>query len=47
MQNFEYYYPVKIFFGKGKIVKLAEAISKDKKILMIYGGGSIKKNGVY
>ncbi|ASG68048.1 NADH-dependent alcohol dehydrogenase [Francisella halioticida] len=47
MQNFEYYNPVKIFFGKGEIAKVAEAISKDKKILIIYGGGSIKKNGVY
>ncbi|AIT08733.1 aldehyde reductase [Candidatus Francisella endociliophora] len=47
MQNFEYYNPVKIFFGKGEIVKLSEAISKDDKVLMIYGGGSIKKNGVY
>ncbi|MED7818875.1 MULTISPECIES: iron-containing alcohol dehydrogenase [unclassified Francisella] len=47
MQNFEYYNPVRIFFGKGEIAKLSDAISKDKKILMIYGGGSIKKNGVY
>lgn len=47
MQNFEYYNPVKIFFGKGEIAKLSEAISKDDKVLMIYGGGSIKKNGVY
>lgn len=47
MQNFEYYNPVRIFFGKGEIAKLSNAISKDKKILMIYGGGSIKRNGVY
>jgi NADP-dependent alcohol dehydrogenase len=47
MNNFEYYNPVKIFFGKGEISKLSQAIEKDKKVLMIYGGGSIKKNGVY
>lgn len=47
MQNFEYYNPVKIFFGKGEIAKLSEAVSKDDNVLLIYGGGSIKKNGVY
>jgi NADP-dependent alcohol dehydrogenase len=47
MQNFEYYNPVKIFFGKGEIAKVSQAIEKNKKVLMIYGGGSIKKNGVY
>ncbi|MFT4693355.1 MAG: NADP-dependent alcohol dehydrogenase [Francisella sp.] len=47
MQNFEYYNPVKIFFGEGEISKLSQAIANDKKILMLYGGGSIKKNGVY
>ena len=47
MQNFEYYNPVKIFFGEGEISKLSQAITNDKKVLMVYGGGSIKKNGVY
>jgi len=47
MENFEFYNPVKILFGKGQIEKLNTLISKDKKILMIYGGGSIFKNGVY
>ncbi|MGQ4005219.1 iron-containing alcohol dehydrogenase [Francisellaceae bacterium CB300] len=47
MQNFEYYNPVKIFFGEGEISRLSQAIAKDKKILMLYGGGSIKKNDVY
>jgi len=47
MRNFEYYNPVKIVFGKGTIGELSGLISKDKKILLAYGGGSIKKNGVY
>lgn len=47
MQNFEFYCPTKIVFGKGSIAKLSELIDKNKKVLMIYGGGSIKKNGVY
>ncbi len=47
MFNFIYHNPVKIIFGKGSIKELPELISKDSKILMTYGGGSIKKNGVY
>lgn len=47
MNNFEFYCPTKIVFGKGSIAKLSELIDKNQKILMIYGGGSIKKNGVY
>lgn len=47
MNNFEFYCPTKMVFGKGSIAKLSELIEKDKKVLMIYGGGSIKKNGVY
>jgi len=47
MNNFEFYCPTKVVFGKGSIAKLSELIDKNKKVLMIYGGGSIKKNGVY
>lgn len=47
MENFEFYCPTKVVFGKGSIAKLSELIDKDKKVLMIYGGGSIKANGVY
>lgn len=47
MQNFEFYCPTKVIFGKGSIEKLSELIDKNQKVLMIYGGGSIKKNGVY
>lgn len=47
MKNFEFYNPVKIIFGKGEIKKLKENISVDKKVLLLYGGGSIKSNGIY
>jgi NADP-dependent alcohol dehydrogenase len=47
MNNFEFYCPTKMVFGKGSIAKLSELIDKNKKILMVYGGGSIKRNGVY
>jgi len=47
MQNFTYCNPVKIVFGKGTIAKLSELIGPKEKILLTYGGGSIKKNGVY
>ena len=47
MNNFEFYCPTKMVFGKGSIARLSELIDKNKKVLMIYGGGSIKKNGVY
>lgn len=47
MENFDFYNPVNILFGKGKIAELNKHISKDAKILLTFGGGSIKKNGVY
>ena len=47
MNNFEFKNPTKIIFGKDTIQKLAEEIPKDAKVLMLYGGGSIKKNGIY
>jgi NADP-dependent alcohol dehydrogenase len=47
MQNFTYCNPVKIVFGKGSIAKINELIRPDAKVLLTYGGGSIKKNGVY
>lgn len=47
MRNFEFKNPVKIIFGEGQISKLAKEIPTDSRILMTYGGGSIKKNGVY
>lgn len=47
MNNFEYKNPTKILFGKGQIKKLSQEIAKDANILLLYGGGSIKKNGIY
>lgn len=47
MQNFEFQAPTKIIFGADTISKVKDEIPKDKKILMTYGGGSIRKNGVY
>lgn len=45
--EFSYHNPTGIEFGKGKIKEIANLISKDKKVLVVYGGGSIKKNGAY
>ena len=47
MNNFKYRNPTKILFGKGQIENLATEIPADAKILMLYGGGSIMKNGIY
>lgn len=47
MNNFEYYNPTKVLFGKGSIALLNKNISVDKKILLVFGGGSAKSNGVY
>ncbi len=47
MNNFNFYNPVKILFGKGKIAELRKNIPETSRILMVYGGGSIYKNGVY
>ncbi|HHX8287356.1 TPA: iron-containing alcohol dehydrogenase [Vibrio diabolicus] len=45
--NFSYVNPTKIFFGQKQITAIKEAIPSDQKVLVVYGGGSIKKNGVY
>lgn len=48
MLNFDYSIPTKVFFGKGKISVLPKQIKKyGTKVLLVYGGGSIKKNGLY
>lgn len=46
MNNFELYNPTRVLFGKGQIEKLAEFVPKTK-VLLVYGGGSIFKNGVH
>jgi NADP-dependent alcohol dehydrogenase len=47
MNDFEFHNPVKIFFGKGQIVKITDQIPSSANIMFLYGGGSILKNGVY
>ncbi len=47
MFNFVYYNPTKILFGKGMIAKLQTVVPQGSKVLLAYGGGSIKQNGVY
>ncbi len=47
MYNFNYYNPVRILFGKGKIAEAGKYIPAGAKIMIIYGGGSIHRNGVY
>ena len=47
MKNFEYYNPVRIIFGKKTIARLSNLVPRDQKVLVVYGGGSIKKNGIY
>jgi len=48
MQNFTFSNSTKIIFGKAVVAKLApEAAKAGSKALFVYGGGSIKKNGVY
>jgi len=47
MNNFQYKNPTKILFGKNQVENLAAEIPENAKILLLFGGGSIKKNGVY
>lgn len=47
MNNFQFQNTTKLIFGKGSISKLSENIPKGVKIMLTYGGGSIKANGVY
>ena len=47
MENFEFFNPVKIIFGKGQIAKLGGALPAGARLLVTYGCGSIKRNGVY
>ena len=44
---YDYSNPTAIHFGKGQIASIVKYVNKDNKILVVYGGGSIKKNGVY
>ena len=48
MNNFYFHLPTEVYFGKGQIKKLPEILSGlGKKALLVYGGGSIKRSGLY
>lgn len=47
MNNFTFVNPTKLIFGKGMIAALAKEIPADKRVMITFGGGSVKKNGVY
>jgi NADP-dependent alcohol dehydrogenase len=47
MRNFSFHNPTKLIFGKKTIAELANEVPENAKVLLTYGGGSIKKNGVY
>ncbi|MFB4365786.1 iron-containing alcohol dehydrogenase [Bacillus sp. LR_6] len=48
MENFTYYNPTKLIFGKGQLEQLRKELKRyGKNVLLVYGGGSIKRNGLY
>ncbi|EIJ67821.1 iron-containing alcohol dehydrogenase [Pasteurella bettyae] len=47
MFNFTFHIPTAVEFGKGQIQAIPKYLSKQNRILLVYGSGSIKKNGVY
>ena len=48
MQDFDYMTPTRLIFGKGAVEKLPEAIQPyGNRVLLAYGGGSLKKTGLY
>lgn len=48
MNNFNYHIPTDVYFGKGQISMLGQRMPFiAKKVLLVYGGGSIKKTGLY
>ena len=47
MYNFTFHVPTRIYFGKGQIKHLPEIAASGSKTLLVYGGGSIKRAGIY
>ena len=45
--NFTYHNPTKLYFGEGALQNLAEELKNYQTVQLIYGGGSVKKNGIY
>ena len=46
MLNFDFYNPTRILFGKGRIADLDKVVPPTARVLILYGGGSVKSNGV-
>lgn len=47
MNNFTFHNPTRLIVGKGIIVRLAQEIPSCHRIMVTFGGGSVRKNGVY
>ncbi|MDE3273382.1 iron-containing alcohol dehydrogenase [Pseudoalteromonas sp. G4] len=47
MMEFSFVNPTKIIFGQGQIATIQQEIPTSAKVMIIYGGGSIKQNGIY
>ena len=48
MENFNFYVPTDIRFGKDRLDELPAVLDQfGKNVLLVYGGGSIKRNGLY
>lgn len=47
MENFIFQNPAKLVFGKGMIAKLSRLIPADRRVMITFGGGSVRRNGVY
>jgi NADP-dependent alcohol dehydrogenase len=47
MQNFTFQNTTRIHFGEGQLEKISRELPKDARVMMIFGGGSIKANGLY
>ena len=47
MLNFTYYNPTRIVFGKGTIPEVKNLVPEKAKVMLTFGGGSIRRNGVY
>ncbi len=47
MLNFDFYNPTQILFGQGQIAALGKQVPAQARVMLVYGGGSIKQNGVF
>lgn len=47
IQNFRFYNPTRVYFGEGQLKAIEREIPQESKVLILYGGGSVKKFGVF